>query len=130
VDVKQRSPKARRTVTSAEELLAEFPVEVRALAEQLRRLVREMVPTASEQVYPGWKALGYRDPQSGYFCGIFPQADHVRLLFEHGAALPDPEGLLTGSTRQVRFIEVRRARDIRSGAIRRLLRAALVHGAI
>jgi hypothetical protein len=92
-------------------------------------VIRETVPTASEHVYPGWKALGYRDPQSGYFCGIFPQSDHVRLLFEHGAALPDPERVLKGATRQVRYLEVREEEEIPIAAIQRLLRAALIHGA-
>jgi hypothetical protein len=54
----------------------------------------------------------------------------VRLLFEHGAALPDPDRVLTGTTRQVRYIEVRDARDIPIGPIQRLLRAALIHGAV
>ncbi|HEX2250672.1 MAG TPA: hypothetical protein VHH32_10000, partial [Gemmatimonadales bacterium] len=51
-----------------EQFLASYPPEISALAERLRNLVLETVPTASEQVYQGWKALGYRDPQSGYFC--------------------------------------------------------------
>jgi hypothetical protein len=54
----------------------------------------------------------------------------VRLLFEHGAALPDPAGLLTGKTRQVRHIEIRQPRDINVGEIQRLIRAALVNGAV
>jgi hypothetical protein len=112
-----------------EQFLEEYPALLRELAQRLRDLVLRTVPTATERVYPGWRALGYRDPQSGYFCGIFPQSDHVRLLFEHGAALPDPDGLLTGSTRQVKYIEVRSAGDIREKAIQRLLRAALIHGA-
>ena len=124
---KRSSPDKTAT---ADGFLARYPDSVRALAEQLRQLVLRTVPTASEQVYPGWKALGYRDPQSGYFCGIFPQADHVRLLFEHGAALPDPDHLLTGTTRHVRYVEIRAAEDIRDEAIQRLLRAALVHGAL
>ena len=73
---KRSSPDKTAT---ADGFLARYPDSVRALAEQLRQLVLRTVPTASEQVYPGWKALGYRDPQSGYFCGIFPQPDHVRL---------------------------------------------------
>jgi hypothetical protein len=112
-----------------EQFLAAYSPAIRALAERLRALIRDTVPTASEHVYTGWKALGYRDPQSGYFCGIFPQSDHVRLLFEHGAALPDPDGLLTGETRQVRYLEVRAPEDIQATPIRRLLRAALIHGA-
>ena len=112
-----------------EQFLASYPLDIKGLAERLRSVIRETVPTASEQVYPGWKALGYRDSQSGYFCGIFPQSDHVRLLFEHGAALPDPDRVLKGTTRQVRYLEVWDAEKIPIRAIQRLLRAALIHGA-
>lgn len=125
--------KSKAKITQAgltpEQFLAGYPPNVIALAERLRSVVRETVPTASEHVYPGWKALGYRDPQSGYFCGIFPQSDHVRLLFEHGAALTDPDRLLQGTTRQVRYLEVRDAEETPISAIKRLLRAALIHGA-
>lgn len=113
---------------TAEQFLAAYPPAIRTVAERLRRLVRDTVPTASEHVYPGWRALGYRDPQSGYFCGIFPQPDHVRLLFEHGAALPDPDRVLTGATRQVRYVEVCDANAIPVGSVQRLLRAALMLG--
>src|SRR5918992_3971242 len=112
-----------------EQFLAAYSPAIRALSERLRALIRDTVPTASEHVYTGWKALGYRDPQSGYFCGIFPQSDHVRLLFEHGAALPDPDRVLTGTTRQVRYLELRDVEDIPIGPVQRLLRAALIHGA-
>lgn len=119
-----------KTVITADAFLSEYPDPVRELSERLRRLALRTVPTASEHVYTGWRALGYRDPQSGYFCGIFPQSDHVRLLFEHGAALPDPDGILSGTTSQVRYVEIREPGDIRVGAIQRLLRTALVHGAV
>lgn len=125
----KRKTTSRDAGATPEQFLAAYPPAMRAIAERLRRLVRETVPTASEHVYPGWKALGYRDPQSGYFCGIFPQADHVRVLFEHGAALPDPDHILTGGTRQVRYIEVRDLDEIPVGPVQRLLRAALIHGA-
>jgi hypothetical protein len=126
-----RKSKAKSTNSgpTAEQFLSGYPPNIRALAERLRSVIRETVPTASEHVYLGWKALGYRDSQSGYFCGIFPQSDHVRLLFEHGAALPDPDRVLRGTTRQVRYLEVREVEEIPIGAIQRLLRAALIHGA-
>ena len=68
-----------------EQLLARYSPGIRALAASLRRLVCVTVPEASEYVNAGWGALGYRHPEAGYFCGVFPFADHVKLLFEHGA---------------------------------------------
>jgi hypothetical protein len=122
----QRRPAAG---ASAAAILAGVPPRSRTLAQRLRRLVRETAPTAAERGYPGWRGIGYRDPQSGYVCGIFPQADHVRLVFERGVELPDPDGLLEGEGTQVRHVTIRRAADIRTRALRRLIGAALAQGA-
>lgn len=113
-----------------EDILAPLPDEVRTLAQQLRRLMRELVPEAEERANRGWNSLSYHDAQSGYFCGIFPRPPAVRLLFEHGAALPDPDRLLTGDARQVRWIDLRPGDAIPHQGIARLVNAALLHGAV
>ena len=43
---------------------------------------------------------------------MFPLADRVQLVFERGALLPDPDGLLTGSGRQVRALEFTDEADV------------------
>ena len=113
-----------------EQILAEFPPEVQALAGEVRRFVLQIIPTAAEVPYPGWRGIGFRDPQSGYFCGLFPQRDHVKLGFEHGAELPDPDGLFEGGGKQVRYVIVRTVSDLRRPALARLLQAAVLHGSI
>lgn len=122
-------PRTGAAVRTPDQLLSDYPPAIRTLAQQLRRLVRDTAPAANERVYPGWRALGFHDPEAGYFCGIFPFQDHVRFLFEHGAALEDPDGILTGHTQQVRWVEVRSARDIRARVLRAMILRALLHGA-
>jgi hypothetical protein len=85
-------------------------------------------PDLSEKGYPGWRGVGYRHPDAGYVCGIFPQpGGELRLLFEHGAALADPEGLLQGSGTQTRYLVVDRvdeklvARYVQQAIAQRLL---------
>lgn len=121
-----------RSASSAtpEDILAPFPDAVRTLADEVRALIRETVPGATERAYPGWRGIGYRDAQSGYFCGIFPQPACVRLLFEHGAALPDPDGLFTDGRTQVRWVDLHPGRPVPRGGIERMIHAALLHGAI
>jgi hypothetical protein len=58
----------------------------------------------SRKVQPGWQAVAYRHAKAGYVCGVFIRSDRVMLLFEHGRQLSDPEGVLEGDGRQVRFI--------------------------
>ncbi|WP_036218087.1 DUF1801 domain-containing protein [Calidithermus chliarophilus] len=106
------------------ELLMNHTPEVRSLVERLRRLVRGSVPEAREKVYPVWRGIGYTHPRAGYFCAIFPQADHVRLGFEFGVLLPDPQRLLEGTGSQVRYLSLRQG-EFPEQAVRRLVRAAL-----
>ena len=110
---------------SPEDMLADHTPEVRALAEELRQLIRAAVPEATEKAYLGWQGIGYRHPQAGYFCGIFPTADLVKLGFEFGVLLPDPDGLLEGSGSQMRWVVLRPGGAIPEASIRALLQAAL-----
>ena len=110
------------------ELLAEHTPEVAALAERLRRVVRSAMPAATEQVYSGWHGFGYIDPNAGYVCGIFPIADRVKLGFEHGAMLPDPDGLFTSGGSRVRYVELWPKDEIPAEAIADLIADAVELG--
>jgi hypothetical protein len=112
----------------AEDLLAGHEPDIAALAQRLRRIVSTTVPEAEERVYPTWHGLGYRHPEAGYFCGIFPREDVVNLAFEYGVLMEDPDGLLSaGRTgmKKVRHVEVRRPGDVREAGIRALLHQAV-----
>jgi len=111
--------------TTIEDILDSHNPEVRALVERLRKIIRDTVPTSTESAHPVWHSIGYRHPESGYFCGIFPQNDGVDLAFEFGVLLPDPDGLLDGDSKQVRYVRIRRDRDIRVRALKKLLLAAI-----
>ncbi len=102
----------------------------RRLAVACQGLVRRVIPTMYERAYPGWNAVGFRDPQAGYVCGIFPVAHGLDLVFEHGAALADPEGLFAprASLRQVRVVEVDDAEVLSRPALETLLQQAVLHG--
>ena len=110
----------------AAELLVDHADHVVATAQWLRELVADAVPDAVERVYPGWHGFGYRHPVAGYFCAVFPRTDDVKLSFEHGARLADPHGLLTGTGRQVRQVDVRAPGDPPAELLVELIDAALV----
>ena len=90
----------------AEDLLSEHPDAVAATARRLRAVLLDAHPQLEERVRRGWHSINYRDPVAGFVCALFPTADRVQLVFEHGARLPDPERRLSGSGRQVRALEV------------------------
>ena len=108
-----------------EHILTGHTPEVREICEALRNLVHNTVPETNEVAYPSWHGIGYRHPQSGYFCAIFPHTDYVKLGFEYGILLPDPERLLEGKGKQVRYITIRKLTEIRTQAIQNLIQAAL-----
>ena len=106
-------------------ILIAYSPRVQALAARLRDLVRETVPDAAERAYPIWRGIGLRHPVSGYYCGIFPQEDWGRLVFEYGAHLADPDNLLNGNGKQTRYVQIRRQEDIRVLSLKRLIRSAV-----
>ncbi len=118
-------PKKAERKISPEDILRDFHPEIREIAEELRLVVKKLVPEAKEKAYPGWKAIGCRHPTAGYFCGIFPQESEVHLLFEWGILLPDPQGILQGEGKQVRYVVIKSLETIDRSAVAALIDAAL-----
>ena len=88
-------------------------------------MVKKTVEGAQEAGYPGWHAIGYRHPAVGYFCGIFPSKDRVKLFFEYGSTFPDPGGLLLGGPKmRGRYLEFKKVQDIDGQAVVQFLLAA------
>lgn len=108
-----------------EAILVECRPAVREVVDALRAVVQVAVPEAREVPYLRWRGIGYRHPKAGYFCGIFPQADHVRLLFEFGILLPDPHGLLQGDGKQTRHLAINDAQAMPVATIQHLIGEAL-----
>jgi hypothetical protein len=73
----------------------------------LRDLVLAAEPDLTERVYTGWDGIGFRHADAGYVCAIYPRDGEVRLLFEHGTRLDDPQGILEGDGTQTRHITFR-----------------------
>lgn len=114
--------KARNKVSPSRILEGHAP-KIQDLAERLRKLVGEAAPDATEAGYAGWRLIGYRSPH--YFCFIAPQADHVRLGFEHGNRLRDEDGVLEPMGKQVCFVRLTPGKAVPKAAIVRLIQQAL-----
>ena len=88
--------------------LSEEHPQLVALSLSTRAAVLAADPDLTERVYRGWRGIGFRHPDAGFVCAIYPRTDCVVLLFEHGASLPDPDGVLAGERRQTRFMRIER----------------------
>ena len=106
-----------------EELFYSFPEPVPAMCWKLRDLVLEEAPGAVEAVRPRWKLLGFELEQ--YFCGVAPQRDHARLMFEFGIELEDPDRELLGVGTQVRHLRFGNLEEIDEALVRKFVRLAV-----
>jgi hypothetical protein len=112
-------------------LLAGCPDPLCDLVLELRDLVCRVAAGSAEGVKFG--CLCYFKPDRPYgaiggnVCMIGWREDCVHLAFIHGAALPDPTGLLKGTGKAKRFVELRSRADIRQPAVTQLIHAALAY---
>lgn len=116
---------SRNSEQDIERLLRDHAPDVQAVVQRLRELILAAVPEASERANPGWHSLNYRHPRHGYFCGIFPEREGVRLVFEYGVLLSDPHAILQGDGKQVRFILLTAGQELPVDALQSYIMAAL-----
>jgi len=95
-----------------EAFLDGFPPPHRELAERLRAIILDAVPTATERVRVGWRLIGYDLPigrRSVFFAWVFPEAEHVHLGFPQGVLIDDRRGAMSGAgiTKRARWLTFR-----------------------
>jgi hypothetical protein len=123
-----RRPSAHRSPVTPETILREFGPDIVALTNELRELVRDTVPDVKEFGFTGWRSIAFRHPIAGYVCGAFPFEKEVRLVFEQGVHLPDPTGILEGTTKQIRHVTLRPGAPVPEEPLRDLMLEAVAYG--
>ena len=107
-------------------LLALYPVEVQALANSARRLIRRLLPDVDEGVDSSAPVItygcgrGYR----GMVCTLILSKSGVKLGLVRGVELDDPRSLLEGSGKIHRHIQLRAPRDLQAPGVGQLIKAA------
>lgn len=131
--------KAKKTTTSpaaAERQLAgfiaKFEPAVARFIREVRRALRQRMPTAFELVYDNYNFLviGYCPTERASDCIVSLAADAhgVQLMFYYGATLPDPHGILQGSGAQNRSLRLESANDLGRPEIESLIAGAAEQG--
>ena len=110
--------------------LSAFDLSVGELALALREMVLEEAPAAVERlvrVYAlvFWYSLTGK--MSDAFCQVVIYTKGVNLMFNRGAELEDPDGVLVGEGKIIRHIKVRRPEDLKNPHLRKFVRAAIKH---
>lgn len=114
--------RGRRTAAPEVVLEGHAPAVV-AVANAARAQILGMIDGVVEAGEPAGNRIGFRRCDS--FAFLSPMADHVRLGFEHGYALPDLAGLLEGAGGPVRYITLRTIDQVASRGVKMLVSAAL-----
>ena len=92
-----------------EKYLLQVPPELRDIVLEIRNIVAEIAPGATEVVHSRGFSYYYKErggPVSAGICQIGIFRDHIRLGFIHGAFLPDPQGLLVGEPKYKKHIRI------------------------
>jgi Domain of unknown function (DU1801) len=113
------------TSSDVHAFLAERHPATLDLALWVRDVVLAAEPDLTERVYRGWDGIGFRHPDAGYVCAIYPREDELRLLFEHGRRLDDPDRMLEGDGAQTRYVRVRAIDPALAPGLGRLVSAAV-----
>lgn len=99
-----------------------------AIAELTRNLcarIRALLPDAVVTVDGGDIGFGTAPGYRGLVFTVSPHTAHVTLGVDHGAGLPDPAGLLTGSGKVHRHVKLRGTADAERPELHELLAARL-----
>ena len=110
-----------------ERFLDRKPDSLKDIVFELRNLVAEIAPQATEKIL--WGGLSYYDasrggPVKGGICQIEIHADHVRLSFIHGAFIADPQGLLQGDRKAKRYVRLESYESVPWEVLGKLIQAS------
>lgn len=108
-----------------ESFLSGFQPPIGEMAGRLVAALRRLRPDLAPHVWLGWGSVNFRHPKAGFVCAVFPMADHVSLVFEHGRLLSTASGLLRGNGKQVRFIPFQPGQPVPEEALGLLLAEAV-----
>ncbi len=98
---------------------------VQAIVRRLRELVRATLPELNEYV-DRHEVIRYGrgSGMSEWVCYISGHKAHANLGFARGASLPDPEGLIEGTGKNLRHVKVRSVTEAERDGLRGLLAEA------
>jgi hypothetical protein len=130
----QSAAERRSAEAELRTLVAKFAPEHLRLIAAIRRSLRKRLPTAHEVVYEyrAWFVISYSPSEQGYegVLAIRADAAGVKLYFNRGKELPDPEKLLQGSGGLVRSIDVEGASTLARPAVATLIDEAIARNRV
>jgi hypothetical protein len=111
---------------TADDLLARYPEHIQELAAHARHFVRRVLPDINESVDAAAPLFGYGHGPGyrGAVATLILSQTGVKLGLVGGARMPDPRGLLEGTGKVHRYIQLRSLKDLEQPGISTLLKLA------
>lgn len=106
---------------SHEEYLRSKNLGLQEAANELRSLVKKTLPKAKEAINP-WHVPIFES--HGPICYYMAGKNHITLGFIRGTSLPDPEGLLEGTGKNLRHVKIKSVNDLKQKGLLELLQSA------
>lgn len=113
---------------TADDFLSQYDEPVFEQALLLKKVILENLPGITGQVDLSAKMVHfvYGPKYADLVCAIIPSKKGLKLGFNRGTELPDPDGLLEGTGKISRYVVITSVQQIKSAPIKKLLKAALV----
>ena len=110
-----------------ESFLASYPPEVGELAHAARRLLGEALQGSEETLDKTARVIGfgYGPGYKGCVCTLIMSQKGVKVGIAYGSALPDPKGLMAGSGKVHRHVQLEKVADLKKTGLKPLIKAAL-----
>ena len=110
----------RKAKAPIDTLLRSYPEDVQVLVHQARETLREWLPNVDEGVDASARMVAYRygPGYKGMVCTLILSKSGVKLGLVKGAALADPHGLLAGSGKVHRHVQLRTVRDLEQAGLK------------
>jgi hypothetical protein len=107
-------------------LLGSYPEDVQTLVLQARKTLRQWLPDAAESVDESARMLAYRygPGYKGMVCTLLLSKSGIKLGLVGGAALADPRGLLAGTGKVHRHVQLRTVEDLQQAGLKQLVLGA------
>jgi len=119
-------PATTSSADPAQPLLKLQTPHARALTEQLRALIKQLVPASTETVHLGWEVItfGSAGRMTDAFASLAHRPTYVNIQFVDGVDLPDPHHRLEGTGKRMRHVKLYTAAEARSPDVKALIKAA------
>lgn len=103
--------------------LSAYSDEVCANAQKLRKILFAALPDVIEQLDLPARMIGYCYGQkyADLICVIIPSKKGLKLGFNRGTELPDPERLLEGAGKISRYVVINSEKQIKPAALKALI---------